>query len=929
MSNETYESEKELEERLIKQLNIDGYEIVTINNEDDLHVNFRKQINKHNAVVLNGKELSDKEFDKLMITIMNKGVFTSAKILREKQVITRDDGKLCYIELFNKKEWCKNLFQVTHQVTVIGKYENRYDVTLLINGIPVVQIELKRRGLDFKEAFNQIERYRKHSFKGLFRFIQFFVISNGVDTKYFANGDGDLSFQYTFFWSDSENNRLSNLHDFAMYFLAKCHVAKMIARYMVVDETNKSLMIMRPYQVYAVEKLMDRATETNNNAYVWHTTGSGKTLTSFKLSQLLSNEPNVTKVFFLVDRKDLDSQTMQEFNRFEPDTVDSTDDTKKLIKLIKDPTKTLILTTIQKMANACKDEKYKSIIDTYIDKKVIFIIDECHRSQFGDMHKVINKKFPRAQYFGFTGTPRFPDNPSSDGRTSADIFEKLVHNYLIKDAIKDENVLGFSVDYVKTINSSFNMEDDTKVEAIDTDEVIMADERIEKIANHILKSHAGKTRNGMYNAIFTTKSIEMLIKYYKEFKKHNHGLKIGAIFTFGQNEEAEGKTEHSRDSLEDIIKDYNNMFDTNFSTNTFGNYFADVSKKVKSGKLDILIVVNMFLTGFDAKCLNTLYVDKRLRNHDLIQAFSRTNRIESKNKPYGNIVCYQTTKKSVDDAIKLFSQTNDTETVLMQELDFYVTAFKKAVVLLKKIAPTPNEIIIGGDNKELKEFVVIFRDMVHNLVKMETFVDFEFNEETVSITRQEFEDYKSKYLAISRSPVVKTSILQDIDFCLELIRNDKITVQYIINLIKNISFTDIVKQRKELEEILKLIEQATDVELRSKADLIQSFIERVVPTLDESSSVEDEYNSFMNEAREKEINDIATKFGLTKDKMESFIGEYEFGGMLSADAIKENLSTETIERIKVEEGIPTSIKAKKQIAEKIIDFIKNIITRFI
>ena len=448
MVNVGYESEKNLEDNLIKQLVADHYEYIEINDVNDLHENFRKQINKHNSKRLNGHELSDKEFERLLIKLQGKSVYGCSKTLRSLQDIIMDDGSVQYIELFNKKnnEWCKNEFQVTNQVTMVGKYENRYDVTILINGLPLVQIELKRRGIDFKQAYNQVIRYKKHSFNDLFRYVQIFVISNGIDTKYFANNDLEMDFQYTFYWTDKNNKRVDNLYDFALDFLPPCHISKMIARYMVVDDTQKNLMVMRPYQYYAVEELMKRANETNNNAFVWHTTGSGKTLTSFKLSQLLANDPEIAQVFFLVDRKDLDSQTIEEFNKFEPDTVDLTDSTDKLIQQIKDSTKRIILTTIQKMSNACKNDKYKNVLSSYEGKKVIFIIDECHRSQFGEMHKLIKQKFPKAQYFGFTGTPRMIENASQDGRTTADIFEKMVHHYLIKNAIADGNVLGFNVD---------------------------------------------------------------------------------------------------------------------------------------------------------------------------------------------------------------------------------------------------------------------------------------------------------------------------------------------------------------------------------------------------------------------------------------------------------------------------------------------------
>ena len=930
-----YESEKTLEENLIKHLQADGYELVSIPDVEALEVNFRKQINKHNAVELGGRELTDKEFERLLNQVKGRNIFNSAKNLRQKQVIKADDGTDLYIELFNSKDWCKNEFQVTHQINNDkGKYVNRYDVTLLINGLPLVQIELKRRGIDFKEAFDQVCRYKKHSLNvSLFRYIQFFVISNGMDTKYFSNSDGNLSFEKTFYWSDINNKRIDNLYDFAIYFLPKCHVAKMIARYMVIEETNKLLMIMRPYQVFAVETLSDRATETNNNAYVWHTTGSGKTLTSFKLSQLLSSEPNIYKVFFLVDRKDLDSQTLKKFNSYQPDSVDSTDDTEKLIKLIKDPTSKLILTTIQKMSNACKNDRYVDIINPLKDKKVIFIIDECHRSQFGDMHKIINKKFPRAQYFGFTGTPRFPENPSQDGRTTADIFEKCLHTYLIKDAIKDNNVLGWSVDYIKTINSNYDEEDQTKVEAIDTDEVIMSDERIELVAKNILQIHNAKTRNKTYNALFTVKSIPMLIKYYNKFKELGTDLRIAAIFTYGQNEESEGRDEHSRDALERFIKDYNEMFGTGFDTNKYAEYFKDVSNKVESGQIDILLVVNMFLTGFDAPGLNTLYIDKRMKDHDLIQAFSRTNRVEKSTKPYGNIVCYQTTKKAVDDAVMLFSQTNTTDIVIMRSMDAYVEEFKNAVAHLKVVAPDPYQIVIGGDEDYLKKFVIIFRRMVQTLVKLQTFTEFEFTKDLLDISHQEYEDYLSKYLALARgqrTQVEKVSILDDVDFCLELIQNDKITVRYILNLIKNIIGNETYeeKKKKDLQELLDMIDKTTDKELQLKAKLIENFIKNIVPAIKSGESVDSIYEDYMNQEREKEILAEASKYGISPETLKEYIAEYEFGGLISSEKIKADLSIEKVKEIKEQENIVSVMKTKKTIVGRIINFIRDVISKF-
>ena len=672
----SYQSEAKLEEKLLSQLVDMGYQKIDIKDEDALHSNFRKIVNRRNIERLGGLELSDKEFERLLIIISGKSVFESAKILRDKHVLTRDDNSKVYIELFDVAKWCINEFQVFSQITMEKTYENRYDVTILINGLPVVQIELKRSGIDVNEAFNQIDRYRKHSYKGLFRYIQIYVVSNSQETRYFSNSDNEILKSHMFYWSDANNKRINKLEDFAYDFLEKCRVSKIIARYMIINETDKQLMIMRPYQVYAVETIVDRATETGNNGYVWHTTGSGKTLTSFKASQILSNESNIEKVFFLVDRRDLDSQTIDEFNKFEPDSVDMVDSTASLVKKIKDSNKKMIVTTIQKMSNAIN--KNAHVLEEYRKKRVIFIIDECHRTQFGDMHKAISSHFENAQYFGFTGTPRFPENKSQDGRVTTDIFEKCLHKYLIKDAIRDGNVLGFSVEYISTFKSHINENDETKAEAINTDEVWMADERIESVVKHIISIHDSKTRNKEYTAILTVQSIDMLVKYYDAFKNVNSNLKIAGIYTFGANEESKGiDSEHSRDSLERIMKDYNITFGTNYSTDTFKNYFSDVSKNVKKAQIDILLVVDMFLTGFDSKTLNTLYVDRNLQYHGLIQAYSRTNRVEKDTKPYGNIVCYRNLKEQTDKAIQLFSNEENTDVVLMLSYDKYIEQFQK------------------------------------------------------------------------------------------------------------------------------------------------------------------------------------------------------------------------------------------------------------
>ena len=737
-----YQSEAELESQLIKQLAAQGYKEVQIDSYEALLDNFRIQFYEFNKEKLAGKPLSDKEWDRLLNYMLGRTVFESAKVLRDKYVLERDDGSKVYVA-FIDDDHTKNLWQVTHQTTVVGKYTNRYDVTILCNGLPLLQIELKRRGMDLRQAINQIMRYKKHSYIGLYRYIQCFIVSNGVDTKYFANTDKDILYSHTFYWTDEDNIRITNLKDFSTTFLARDHITRMMLRYTVLNDVEKTIMIMRPYQVYAASKLIDRARFSDKNAYIWHTTGSGKTLTSFKTAQILSQDPHIKKVIFLVDRKDLDSQTMEEFNKFEPGSVDVTDSTSVLVKQMKKKDVHLIVTTIQKMANAINNKKYAHVMDAYKDEKVVFIIDECHRSQFGDMHMDIVRHFNKAQFFGFTGTPRFEINGQVEGhivKTTASLFGDCLHTYLIKDAIFDNNVLGFHVEYIKTVEGDYDFNDKQMVEGIDTDEIMSSDKRMTMIANHIIANHKSKTRNRQYTAIFAVWSIPALIKYYDIFKSIDHDLNIAGVYTFGANEDGEGKAEHSRDSLERIISDYNKLYDTNFSTDTYEAYRKDISDRVKGKKtkqLDILIVVKQFLTGFDSKPLDVLYVDKKLEYHDLLQAFSRTNRVEKETKPFGIVVCYRNLKKQTDEALCLFSQTQDTDGILTPSFDEFVSKFNDLVIKLKEIAPSPASIDKMQSEDDQKLFVETFKALTKILTSLQTFIEFSYERDKLYMSEQE------------------------------------------------------------------------------------------------------------------------------------------------------------------------------------------------
>lgn len=918
-----YQSEAQLEQQLIEQLRSQNYEIVTIADYDSLVANFKEQFEVFNAEKLDGKPLSDKEWERVLNYVNGKSIYESAKILRDKFVLERDDGTKPYLQ-FLDEDHTKNRYQVTHQTTVVGKYTNRYDVTLLINGLPLVQIELKRRGVDIKEAVNQIMRYRKHSYQGLYHYIQMFIVSNGVDTKYFANSDKDILYSHTFFWTDDNNIRITNLKDFSIVFLARDLLIKMLTRFTILNDTDRIMMVMRPYQVYATEALIRQATLTNRNAYIWHTTGAGKTLTSFKTAQILATIPSIKKVIFLVDRKDLDTQTTEEFNKFEAGSVDATDRTDVLVKQIKDKNRQLIITTIQKMANAVKRPQYAKVMDEYRNEKVVFIIDECHRSQFGDMHKDIVRHFAKAQFFGFTGTPRFEVNGKVEGKitqTTEKLFGECLHSYLIKDAIFDNNVLGFHIEYIKTIEGAYDENDSTMTEAIDVGELYMADERMSLIANHIIQNHKAKTRNRQYTAIFAVSSIPMLIKYYDIFKSIKHDLNISGIFSYGANEDYEGHDEHSRDALERIIKDYNKTFSTNFSTDTFAAYHKDISDRVKGKKtkpLDILLVVNMFLTGFDSKPLSVLYVDKDMVYHDLLQAYSRTNRVEKETKPWGIIVCYRNLKKKTDDALALFSQGHP-DGILTQPFEFYVQKFNELVTKIKLLAPTPASIDMMYSEDDQKEFVILFRELTRYLLSLQTFIEFKFDRSNLDMTDQEYQDYKSKYLLLYRKNQTGkevVSVLDDVDFCIELMESDRINVAYIMNLIRNINFSSKQTKERDIEHIKKELDRSDNLHLHKKIDILRAFLDEAVVGFNGTEDIDVEYNDFENKRKAEEIEAFAAQEDVDAEMLKEEIAEYEFTGVLNQGGIRDRISK------------PMPLLKKRSLVSRIVDFIREHVDKY-
>lgn len=916
----SYQSEAQLERSLLTDLVQKGYEEVEIKDKTELETNFRHQLNRFNQDALNGMLLSDKEFEKVLLHLDKHSIFQSAKNLRDQFVLQREDGSDVFLSFFSK-DAAKNFFQVTHQITQVGKYTNRYDVTLLANGLPIVQVELKRRGMDIKEAFNQIMRYRRHSYDGLYRYIQIFVISNGIDTKYFSNNDKEILYSKTFFWTDEANNRQTCLQDFSDAFFPKTKVTKTIHRFMILDENGKNLMVMRPYQVYATEAITRQALETNLSGFVWHCTGSGKTLTAFKTAQILAEATEIKKIFFLVDRKDLDGQTVDEFNKFEKNAVASTKNTHALIHQIKDEGTKLIVTTIQKMTKAVEKPAYARTMEPYRNEKVIFIIDECHRSQFGDMHHSIQKFFTKAQFFGFTGTPLFKENPGKDGRTTADVFGKCLHTYMIKEALWDNNVLGFNVEYINTMNKNYDENDATLVEGIDTRELYDAPERISLIAHHIIEHHNMKTRNRQYSALFATASIPSLLRYYDEFKTIPHGLKIAATFSIAQtNVELEDKTEHPRESLERIIQDYNDLFGTNFSTDTENNYNKDISNRMKKGEIDVLIVVNRFLTGWDSPTTSVLYLDKKLQYQDLVQAYSRTNRVEKSTKPFGNIVCYRNLKQNTDMAICLYSRTDNASDVLMKDYAYYQAQFREKVAKLQELVATPDAVNHLYDEEDQKRFVVRFRDLTQQLNILQGFTDFAFTKKDLGISEQMYEDFKSKYLLIyekaERESKNKVSVLDDVDFLIELMETDRINVGYILNLLRKIDFSTEETKEKGIRDVEKQLERSDDRTLRKKVGLLQEFLQKVAPALTNEDDVELTYYDFETKKKEEEIASFAKENQLSGEELAFELSNYEFTGRYDSDRMKKVLPPEL------------KFKERRGVLGKIQDFFERTLEKF-
>ncbi|MDF9400678.1 type I restriction endonuclease subunit R [Vibrio sp. 1180_3] len=914
-----YQSEQQLEDNLIAQLGTQGFDIIALKGNAALESNLKTQLEKVNECTL-----SDTEFRQVLGKLEKGNIFTKARTLRDQLDVTLDDGDSRHLTLLFD-DASKNKFQVAQQITVKGIYTNRYDVTVLVNGLPLVQIELKRRGIELKEAFNQVKRYQKHSYHanhGLFNYVQFFVISNGVNTQYFSN-NSEMSAKQTFDWTDFDNKKISQLPSFASAFLTTSHLTAMLTKYIVLNETGKFLMVLRPYQFYAVEEIIKQVKTTDLNGYIWHTTGSGKTLTSFKAAQIMTSLSEVDKVVFVVDRKDLDYQTALEFNAFAKGCVDSTDNTNMLFhQLIDKPIKgkkinenrnsKLVVTTLQKLNNVVTKKRYLNEMEALQDKRIVFIFDECHRSQFGDTHQNITEFFKGAQLFGFTGTPIFAENAvakKSIKKTTKDLFGECLHPYVIVDAIRDNNVLKFAIEYVGRYQykDGSNNNLDIEVEDIDTKELLSSPARLDKITDYIIAHHRRKTHSRDYNAMFCVSGVPELVQYYELLAKKKaegrHNLKVATIFSYEANEEEEyelGSGDaveiqeaaakylndgdavklHSRDKLESFIGDYNKMFGTSYTTKdseSFYNYYKNISKRVKAKEIDILLVVNMFLTGFDAPKLNTLYVDKNLKNHGLIQAFSRTNRLLDETKSHGNVVCFRNLKKAADDAFTLFSNKQPNESIVIPPFEDLLADFDKAYEALMAITPTVDSVDDLPDEEAQALFVRQFRELMRLKNMLGNFADFDMD--STAMSDQEFQDFTSKYADLNRqlrenSTKEKVSILDDVDFELELMHRDEVNVGYILHLLRELHEEESTDEKERKRQVIaNLI--ASDPTLLSKKALIEKFMNEHLDGMPANADVEEEFEFFWEKEKREALESMATEENLDTDKLEILVNRYE------------------------------------------------------
>lgn len=948
------QSEAALENGLIATLQKMNYEYVHIEDEKALSANFKKQLEKHNKKrleELGRTEFTESEFERILIHLEGGTRFEKAKKLRDPHAFELESGERIWVEFFNRTHWCQNEFQVSNQITVEGGKKCRYDVTLLINGLPLVQIELKRRGVELKQAYNQIQRYHKTSLHGLFDYIQLFVISNGVNTRYFANNPNS-GYKFTFNWTDAANVPFNDLEKFATVFFDKCTLGKIIGKYIVLHDSEKCMMVLRPYQFYAVEKILDRVENSNDNGYIWHTTGAGKTLTSFKAAQLVSELDDVDKVMFVVDRHDLDTQTQAEYEAFEPGAVDSTDNTDELVRRLYSNSSKIIITTIQKLNAAVTKRWYSSRIEEIRHSRIVMIFDECHRSHFGECHKNIVKFFDNTQMFGFTGTPIFVEN-AVDGHTTKEIFGNCLHKYLIKDAIADENVLGFLVEYYHGSEDVDNADQD----------------RMTEIAKFILNNFNKSTFDGDFDALFAVQSVPMLIRYYKIFKSLNPKIRIGAVFTYAANSSQDddltgmntggyvSDSTGEADELQAIMDDYNDMYGTSFTTENFRAYYDDINLRMKKKKadmkpLDLCLVVGMFLTGFDSKKLNTLYVDKNMEYHGLLQAFSRTNRVLNEKKRFGKVVCFRDLKSKVDESIKLFSNSNNLEDIVRPPFEDVKKEYQELTKGFLLRYPDPHSVDYLQSENDKKRFILAFRDIIKKHAEIQIYDEFEEDAPDLGMTEQQFMDFRSKYLDIYETFAAKgteqptgyqmpedeptmvgepgldeddTTGLGDVDFCLELLHSDIINVAYILELIADLDpySGDYEDRRKSIIDTM-----IKDAELRSKAKLIDGFIRKNIDDdrdsfiarkqkADGTSDLEERLNNYIVTERNNAVNALAKEEDLDASVLNHYLSEYDYLQKEQPEIIQEALKEKHLGLIK-----------KRKALTRILDRLRSIIRTF-
>lgn len=928
--SDAYQSEAALEKEFIRLLEGQGYEYIQVRSEAELIQNLRRQLEALNRMTFTEEEW--KRFFKNNLAGANEGIVEKTRKIQSDHVqpLQRDDGTSKNVYLLDKKNIHNNRLQVLNQYEEDqGKRNTRYDVTILVNGLPLVHVELKRRGVPIREAFNQIKRYQRDSFwagSGLYEYIQIFVISNGTHTKYYSNttrnshvkelsqsrGKGKKtsnSFEFTCFWSDGNNKIISDLVDFTKTFLSKHTLLNVLTRYCVFTAEDL-LLVMRPYQIAATERILNRIEISTNykkvgtidaGGYIWHTTGSGKTLTSFKTAQLASQLPYVDKVLFVVDRKDLDYQTMKEYDRFEKGAANGNSNTAILQKQLESKDCHIIITTIQKLDIFIRKNKRHPVFQEH----VVLIFDECHRSQFGDMHQAITQAFRNYHLFGFTGTPIFSVNAGSSGkphmRTTAQAFGDKLHTYTIVNAIDDGNVLPFRIDYINTIKEKAYIED-AKVRGIDIEKALGDPERVRQVVEYTLEHFDQKTKRSSYyslkgqrvagfNAIFAASSIPMAMKYYTEFQRQlaeqKRDLTIATIFSFGANEEdpedtlaeegfdTEALDQTSRDFLDSAIQDYNKRFQVNFDTssNKFQNYYKDLSMRVKNREVDLLIVVNMFLTGFDATTLNTLWVDKNLKMHGLIQAFSRTNRILNSVKTYGNIVCFRNLQTATEEAIALFGDKDATGTVLLKDYDSYYFGYDDGekpfpgyvhlIDRLKHEYPLGSPLV--GEQEE-KGFIRLYGRILKVKNILSSFDQFKGQE---ILSQRDFQDYQSRYIDLyqeyrGEQNGERENINDDIQFEMELIRQVDINIDYILMLVEKYH-----AKNCEDQEILASIDRAIDssIQLRSKKELIHGFIN----TMNAATVVERDWHTFVAQQKEEDLGEIIQTEKLKPEETKRFL----------------------------------------------------------